>query len=121
MAPWEGPRHKTWAANTNVATVALAILFLTWLIWEIAGTAPPLLAQLLGPATGIWFASVAGDQRKRQDAVSDKADAASDRADEASTRADDAEREVNNLKKVAKKEHPDTFRDAEGEVDGGTP
>ena len=105
MAPWTGPRHKSWAANTNVATVALAILFLTWLIWEIAGTAPPLLAQLLGPATGIWFASVAGDQKKKQDAVAEKADAAE-------TRAGEAERRVDRLEQVAEHEHPGSVEEA---------
>lgn len=115
MAPWGGPRHQSWAANTNVATVALAILFLTWLIWEIAGTAPPLLAQLLGPATGIWFASVAGDQKKKQDEVAEKADQAETRANDAETRADAAQARVDRVENVVRDKHPE----ASGELESG--
>lgn len=65
MAPWQGPRHRSWASNGNIATLGLAVIFLTWLGFEIPGDAPPALGQLLGVTAGIWFGAMAGDKKQR--------------------------------------------------------
>ena len=93
MAPWQGPRHRSWASNTNASTVALAILFGTWLIWEIVGEAPPALSSLLGPVAGIWFGAVAQDQKKRQE--------------EAIKKAEEKQAELDAKLKQAEEEKPD--------------
>ncbi|WP_319456850.1 MULTISPECIES: hypothetical protein [unclassified Mycobacterium] len=81
MAPWRGPRHRSWASNTNQATFALATIFVTWLVWEIVGEAPPSLSQLLGVSAGIWFGAVAGDKAKRDEEVEQTATRAEAKAD----------------------------------------
>jgi hypothetical protein len=100
LAPWQGPRHRSWASNTALATTALAILFLTTLTFEIVGDAPGWLTQLLGASAGIWFGAVAGDKAKRDQEVSAKADTAGATADRAEAKAD-------KLAEVAVNEHPE--------------
>lgn len=75
MAPWKaGTRHRSWFADTNIATVAFAVVFLTYVVWEIVATSPPGLTTLLGVAGGAWFGAVSGDKRKRDQEVEQKVD-----------------------------------------------
>jgi hypothetical protein len=74
LAPWRGRRHRSWASNTNAATVGFVVVFGMWFVWELVGNAPSTLNQLLGTAAGIWFGAVAGDKARRDREVEDKAD-----------------------------------------------
>lgn len=91
MAPWRGPRHRSWAANANIATIAWFLIFVTYCVWEIIGVAPIGLTTLLGTASGAWFASVSSDKRKKEDDIA--ADAAV------------AKEKVERLERVAVAEH----------------
>jgi hypothetical protein len=105
VAPWKGPRHRSWAANTNLATIAFAVIFGTYVTWEIVDTAPPGLVTLLGVASAAWFGAISDDKKKREAEVEEtanraertavraeaKADAGGTRADAADKRAAAAE------------------------------
>lgn len=68
MAPWgDGPRHRSWASNTVISTAAFAIIFATYVIWEIEATAPAGITTLLGIAGGAWFSALGDDTRRRRE------------------------------------------------------
>ena len=100
MAPWEGPRYRSWASNSNVAGLFAFIIFVTYVVWEAVGTAPVALINLLGPTVGVWFMSVAGDKSKRDKETEATAKAAEAKADTANAKAD-------RLAEVAVNEHPE--------------
>ncbi len=100
MAPWRGPRYRSWASNGNLAAIGALIVFATYVTFEAFGEAPVALVNLLGPTVGVWFASVASDKAKR-----DKETEATART--AETKADTANAKADRLAEVAIVEHPE--------------
>lgn len=96
MAPWRGPRHRSWAANTNLAFISAVVIFVTYLVWEAVSTAPPGLVTLLGVAGAAWFGALTDDKKKRDAETSDTANRAEAKADR--------------LTDLAEQEHPGTTR-----------
>ncbi|QEA10797.1 hypothetical protein [Mycobacterium phage Weirdo19] len=88
MAPWRGPRHRSWASNGNLAAIGALIVFATYVAFEVFGEAPVALVNLLGPTVGVWFASVASDKSKRDKETEATAQAAEVKADTANAKAD---------------------------------
>lgn len=88
MAPWSGPRYRSWASNANLSGLFAAVIFATYVIWEAFGTAPLALVNLLGPTVGVWFAAVASDAHRRVQDTEDKADRATVDAAAANAKAD---------------------------------
>lgn len=91
MAPWKGQRHRSWASDTVLSTIGMAVVFVTYVVWEIVSSAPPGLTTLLGVAGGAWFGAMSSDRRKRD---------RDDRDDRAGERG-----RVDRLERVAEYEH----------------
>ena len=90
MAPWKGPRHKTWASDTFIATVVAAFVVVTYVVWEIVGTAPQGMITLVGVAGGALFGAVSGDKKKRErdtEETAQEAKTVAERAEAAANRA----------------------------------
>jgi hypothetical protein len=51
----------------------MAIVFVSYITWEIVGEAPAGLTTLLGVAGGAWFGAMSDDKKKRDAEVSDTA------------------------------------------------
>lgn len=66
MAPWRGPRHRSWASNTNVTFLAAIAVVATAVAWEVAGTLPDWMVTLVGLAGGALFGAVSDDRKKRE-------------------------------------------------------
>ena len=49
-----------------LSTIGMAVVFVTYVVWEIVSTAPPGLTTLLGVAGGAWFGAMSSDKRKRE-------------------------------------------------------
>lgn len=98
MAPWEGPRHKSWASNTVISGIALAFLLICTLVSDYFAEPPTYLVGLLGTAAGAFFGAVGSDKAKKEAEVSRtakraeaKADAVERRVTDSNIRADAAE------------------------------
>lgn len=64
---------SAWLRNGRLATIALVIVFVTWLGFQVfAGIPPTILDQVLLYAVGVWFGNIA-IQKGRSD---EKAEAA---------------------------------------------
>lgn len=108
MAPWNGPRHRSWASDTNLSFLFAGVIIAAYVIWELFGEAPQGMVTLVGLAGGALFGAVSGDKRKREVETERKAEhaervavAAERKADQAAagqsaaeTRADAAEARV---------------------------
>lgn len=103
--PWKrGKRHESWASNTKMAWAALAIVFLTYVVWSIvAPPAPTGITTLLGVAGGALFGAVT-DEKRRQEYETRET------ADRAETVAERAEVKVDKLTEVAEQQHPGSTR-----------
>jgi hypothetical protein len=65
-------RWQQWTRNGRLATVALAIVFVTWLGFQIGVDPvdrPPLLDQILYTMAGAWLGNIAMAQGKKEEAV----------------------------------------------------
>lgn len=70
------------------------VIFTTYIVWEVVGTAPQGLVSILGIAGGAWFGAVSGDKKKREldtAATAHRAEEKADRAERLATNADRAE------------------------------
>ena len=65
MAPWNGPRHRSWASDTNLSFLFAGVTIAAYVIWELFGEAPQGMVTLVGLAGGALFGAVSGDKRKR--------------------------------------------------------
>lgn len=100
MAPWSpGSRHRSWAANENLARTAAAVVFAVYCVWSYFETAPPGLLTLLGLAGGAWFGAAQDDKKKKDQDTQDTAV----RAEKSANRV---EGEMERLTEVAEKQHP---------------
>lgn len=100
MAAWEeGKRHRSWAANANLARISAAIVFVVYCVWSYFETAPTGLTTLLGVAGGAWFGAAQDDKKKKDQDNRDTAQ----RAETTATRV---EGEMERLTEVAEKQHP---------------
>jgi hypothetical protein len=126
VAPWEGPRHRSWAKNTNVAGLFAFVIFVTYAVWEALGTAPQALIGLLGPTVGAWFMASAADDRRERKETKEAADDAKAKAElveapaalaeakaiVAATKAAQVEVTTERLVELATDEHPEVDADA---------
>lgn len=58
MAPWKEPRGRSWASNANIAVYIFAVLFSTWIafqVWDRVGgePSPPALDAMVMAALGV--------------------------------------------------------------------
>ena len=90
MAPWNGPRHRSWASDTNLSFLFAGVTIATYVIWELFGEAPQGMVTLVGLAGGALFGAVAGDKRKREVETERKAEHAERVAVQAERKADEA-------------------------------
>jgi|SRR5882757_7145622 len=94
------PRSQSWTKPTVLMTIVLIVLIIATVTTDMVGDPPTYLTGLLGTAAGAWFASMANDKRKFDEAVSRA-------ADEAQTTATRAEAKADTLADVAVNEHPE--------------
>lgn len=66
MAPWQGPRHDSWASNTVLSGIALLVVLALVMITDYFGDPPAYLTGLLGVAGGTFFGAVGTDKAKRE-------------------------------------------------------
>lgn len=111
MAPWQGPRHRSWASDTTLSFAFAVVVIVTYVVWEIVGEAPQGMVTLVGLAGGAIFGAVSGDKKKRDHDTERKADRAEATADRAEVKAD-------RLTAVAEAEHPDVTHASGLPVDG---
>ena len=81
----EQSKFSAWLRNGRLATVALGIVFLTWLGFQIFASPldrPPIIKDLLSTMAGIWITNIAFAQGKRDDKRDEKAEDSSSRIDE---------------------------------------
>lgn len=116
MAPWAGPRYRSWASDTIVAGAILAVLVIATAVVDAFGEPSTYLIGLLGTATGTFFGALSSDKAKRDAEVARIAQQAKNRVEE--------------LETFARQEHPQAYDqqmpnhgDAEsGDADqGGSP
>ena len=74
MAPWRGPRHRSWASDTNLSLVFAGAIVAVYLIWELVGEAPQGMVTLVGLAGGALIGATSGDRSKRNAETEHKAD-----------------------------------------------
>ncbi|AXN53289.1 membrane protein [Mycobacterium phage Thonko] len=92
-APWNGPRHRSWASNTMLAFYALIVCLIATVATDLVGEPPTYLVGLLGTAAGAFFGAIGTDKQKRED--------------ETRETAERAERKADALGDIARHEHPD--------------
>ena len=64
-----------WLRNGRLATIALAVVFISWLFFQIfKEVPPPLLDQILLYTVGVWFGNIAMETKRRDDAREDARD-----------------------------------------------
>ncbi|QFG06034.1 hypothetical protein KDW75_gp32 [Mycobacterium phage Mercurio] len=66
MAPWRGPRHRSWASDTNLSLLFAFAIVAGYVIWELFGEAPQGMVTLVGLAGGALLGGLTGDKRKRE-------------------------------------------------------
>lgn len=99
MAAWEkGRRHTSHYSNSNIAALIFGVLFVTWiglLVWANYGgpKPPPELPTMAMTALGVAITTKSRDEKSEQKVAKEA---------QQSTAAD-----VENLKTVAKKTHPE--------------
>lgn len=101
MAAWKGPRHRSWASDTNLSLLFAIAIVVTYVIWEIVGEAPQGMVTLVGLAGGALLGGLSGDKTKRNAERDANVKDAQDTAHRAEVKADAAAI-------VAEVEHPDT-------------
>lgn len=90
MAPWKGPRHRSWASDTNLTLLFAGVIIAIYLIWESVGEVPQGMVTLVGLAGGALFGAVSADKSKRNAETERKADHAERIAVQADRKADEA-------------------------------
>lgn len=105
MAPWNGPRHRSWLSDTRLSLYFAIAIVVTYVIWEIVGEAPQGMVTLVGLAGGALLGGISGDKRKREHERDREVEDARDTADRAEAKADRAGA-------VAEVEHPETAAEA---------
>ena len=92
MAPWNGPRHRSWASNSNIGALSCLLVFVVYVVWDIVSHdhVPTGISTLLGIAGGAWFGGITDDKRRRDQDVEDTGNRAEATADRAEAKADDA-------------------------------
>ena len=86
MAPWKGPRHRSWASDTRLTLIFAGVILATYLIWEAVGEAPQGLVTLVAIAGGALFGAVSGDRNKRAAETEQRVERVEKRADDAELR-----------------------------------
>lgn len=81
MAPWEGPRHRSWASNTVVSGAMFAVIAILTVWMDRTGDPPDYLVGLLGVASTTFFGAIAGDKAKKEAEISRTATRAEAKAD----------------------------------------
>lgn len=93
MAPWKGPRHRSWASDTNLSLVFAFSVVAGYVIWELFGEAPQGMVTLFGLAGGAILGGLSQDRRRRdseQDSDVRDAKATASRAEVKADRLTDA-------------------------------
>lgn len=103
MAPWKGARHRSWASDTAIAGAILAVLLIATGVADVLGEPSNYLIGLLGTATGTFFGALSTDKAKRDAEIARSARR--------------AETKVDALAEVAKREHPDSYKQVNGDAD----
>lgn len=98
--PWNGPRHRSWASDTIIAGIALAVLLAATIATDQNGEPPTYLVGLLGTAAGAFFSALGADKNRRDREVASTAGRAERTAGRAEAKADA-------LAEVAREEHPE--------------
>lgn len=101
MAAWKGPRHRSWASNTNLGAVSCVVIFVCYMAWALfdPNHIPSGLTPLLGIAGGVWFGAITDDKRRKDRDTEDTGN----RAEATAVRA---ETKVDRLTEVAEAQHP---------------
>lgn len=81
MAPWQGPRHKSWASNTVLSGIMFALLVILTVWSDSRGDPPDYLVGLLGVASTTFFGAIAGDKAQRDKEIAKTAHRAEAKAD----------------------------------------
>ncbi|AHJ86580.1 hypothetical protein Jolie2_30 [Mycobacterium phage Jolie2] len=100
MAAWHGPRHRSWASDTNLSLIFAFAIVAGYVVWELVGEAPQGMVTLVGLAGGALLGGLTGDKRKRE--VERDRD-----VKDAQETAHRAEVKAERLAEVARAEHPD--------------
>lgn len=121
VSPWNGPRHRSWASNSVVASIALALLLSITLVVDYFGEPPTYLTGLLGTAAGAFFTALGSDKAKRDADVRRHVDDLDRRVGEGSSRADNAERRIDDAERRESgwSRHRDHHDEDDDSVDGG--
>lgn len=88
MAPWEGPRHSSWASNTVLMTAVLIVLVIATVVTDMLGDPPTYLVGMLGSAAGVWFGAMGSDKDKRDKDTAETANRAEAKADQLAVATD---------------------------------
>ena len=95
MAAWSGPRHRSWARDTNLTAVFAGAVVVGYVVWELVGEAPQGMVTLVGLAGGALFGAVSGDKKKRDrdtEVTAQHAEATAQRAEATANSAAQASR-----------------------------
>lgn len=76
-----GPRHRSWASNTVISGIMLALLIVVTVWIDSSGDPPDYLVGLLGTAAATFFGAIAGDKAKKDAEVERTASRAEAKAD----------------------------------------
>jgi hypothetical protein len=109
-APWDGPRHRSWASNSVVSGIVLVIILLATVITDwLNGPEPPptYLTGLLGLAAGSFFGAVGTDKGKREREMETDIETAKSRAVDVNETAIRAETKADRAVELIKDKHPD--------------
>lgn len=82
------PRSQAWTKPTVLMTIVLIVLIIGTVVTDMIGDPPTYLTGLLGTAAGAWFAAIANDKKKFDQAVSKAANDAHKTATRAEAKAD---------------------------------
>lgn len=93
MAAWNGPRHRSWARDTNLTAVFAGCVVIGYVVWELVGEAPQGMVTLVGLAGGALFGAVSKDKQRRDADTRETANHAEQTANRAEATANSAARQ----------------------------
>lgn len=73
MAPWKEPRRQSWASNANIAVYIFAVLFSTWVAFQVwdrlgGGPSPQALDAMVMAALGVAITAKGKEvERKKEE------------------------------------------------------
>lgn len=108
--PRNGPRHRSWASDTIITGVLLAlVLIMTVVVDQLNGPAPApaYLTGLLGAAATAFFAAAGSDKNKRDAEIAADTAIAKSRASSINETAIRGEAKADQISELLKRDRPD--------------